>query len=759
MHNKSIEPLFRQGVEHHQAGRLAQAEQLYRQVLVQQPEHASALHYLGVIAHQVGRNDLAVELIRQSLMLTPDDYEAHNNLGEILRTEGRLDEAIAACGQALAVKPDSAEAHNNLGNALKDNGQLDAAIAAYRQAIAVKGDYADAHNNLGNALKDKGQLDEAIAAYRHAIALRADFPGAHNNLGVSLRNKGQLDEAITAYRRAIALKADVPEAHNNLGIALNDKGQLDEAIAACRRAIFLRPNYPEAHNNLGVILTDKGQPDAAIAAYRQAITLDRDYPEAHNNLGVVLKDKGQLNEAIATYRRAIALKPKFHQAYNNLGSALKDQGRLNEALGAYRQAIAIDPGFTMAHSNLVYSLYYHPDWNARAIFAEARRYDELHAQPLTGQRPPHTNDPEPDRKVRIGYVSPDFRYQAECYFVVPLIAAHDHRQFEIHCYSSVRNPDEMTRRHRAAADVWHDVPGLTDEQLAEKIREDRIDILVDLTMHMANNRLPVFARKPAPVQITWLAYPGTTGLTAIDYRITDAYMDEPGADESCYSEMSVRLPGCWCCYQPLTQTPVVAPVPSAAGLPITFGSLNNFCKMNSQVLALWQRVLTAVPNSRLLLLCPEDEERQVLAEEFEIQGISRDRVIFIAARARDSYLATYDQIDIALDPFPYNGITTTCDALWMGVPVLTLIGRMAHSRAGLSMLSTVGLPELAAQTEDDFIHKAIALARDLPHLEQLRSTLRERMIASPLMDGPRFAKDMESAYRQMWRMWCAKQNR
>ena len=684
MSQLTIQQAFTLAVQHHQAGQLPQAEQIYRQILTQQPDHADALHFLGVIAHQGGRHELAVDLIRQ----------------------------------ALALKPIYPDACSNLGNALYAQGQLNEAISAYWQAIALKPNYAEAHYNLGNALKERGQLDEALAAYRQAIALNIHYARAHSNLGNVLKNKGQLDEAIVAHRQAIALNLRNAEAYSNLGNTLKDKGQFDEAIAAYRQAITLKPQYAEAYNNLGVTLNDKGHPDEALAACRQALALKPDYPGA----------------------------------LNNFGNALKDQGQLDAAVAAYRQALALAPNDARIHSNLLYTLHFDPACDAHTLADENRRWNLQHATPLKSHIQPHTNDPTPDRRLKVGYVSPDFREQAESFFTVPLLENHDHAACEIFCYSSVLRPDPITQRLRKHADVWRDVRGESDPALAHIIRRDGIDILVDLTMHMARNRAPLFARKPAPVQVCWLAYPGGTGLDTMDYRLTDAFMDPPDADTSCYVEHSLRLPHCWVVYDPLINIP---PRPPEQTGPITFGSLNNPGKLNDPLVALWARVLQATPHSRLLLLALSGDHRQRIGRIMANLGIAQDRLQFVGRMARPQYLRCYDQIDIALDPLPYNGITTTCDALYMGTPVLTLAGPTAAGRAGTALLSTIGLSDLVAHTPDEFVEKAAHLAADLPRLIDLRRGLRARLTASPLMDAPRFARDIEAAYRHMWRQWCA----
>ncbi|HEY3835300.1 MAG TPA: tetratricopeptide repeat protein [Bryobacteraceae bacterium] len=683
----SIQQAFDLALQHHQAGRLTDAEALYRRILGLQPAHVGALHYLGVLAHHVGRHDAAVELIRQAIALHPNDPAAHSNLGEASLALGRLDEAIAS----------------------------------YRRAIELKPDFAEAHNNLGNALRKRGQAPEAMAAYRRALQLQPHFPQAHNNLGVLLADHGQFEEAIAEYRLALALNSDNPEAQTNLGIALFEQGHHAEAMTAYQRALALKP----------------------------------DHAQAHNSLGLALAERGRVDEAVIEYRRTLQLDPKFPEAWSNLAAALKDQGRIAEATTAYREAIQIQPGCSELHSNLVYLLHFHPDLDYATIAKEYRRWNRQFGDPLKLLMPKPTNDRQPERRLRVGYVSPDFCFQAECFFVVPLLESHDHQHFEIHCYASVLRPDEVTDRLRRVADVWHDVQGLSDEALAQRIRADGIDILVDLTMHMAFNRLLVFARQPAPVQVTWLAYPGSTGLEAMNYRITDAYLDPPELATPDYSEVSVRLPDCWCCYHPLTVEPAVNSLPAESNTSVTFGCLNHFCKINEQTLALYARTLRAVDGSRLILLVPEGSPRRHVQDQLQHDGVERGRVEFVGRVTRAEYLKLYHRIDIALDTLPYNGITTTCDALWMGVPVVSLTGKTAAGRAGLGLLSTLHLSDLVTVSPEEFVQVAAGLAADLPRLSELRATLRTRMTSSPLMDASRFARNMEAAYRRMWRQWCA----
>jgi len=806
-------------LQRHQAGRLVEAERLYREVLGQQPGHADATHYLGVLAHQCGRTDAAVELIRRSLVANPLSAVANYNLGNALRDQGEIDEAIGAYRQALAHRPAFPDAYSNLGDLLKSKGELDEAVAAYHRALELDPNHGQAHNNLAIALEAKGQLDEAIAVFGRTVRLRPNHAAAHNNLGNALRKKGQFDKAAAAARLAIDLDPDFPEAYNNLGNALlgsgrldealaayskalalrpryaealvnlatvlKDKGQLDEAIAASRQAILISPNLPEAHYNLGNALRDSGQIDEAIIAYRKAIALRPSCAEAHDNLGNALRDNGRLDEAIAAYRRAICLAPNserahsnlgnalrengqideavdacrkavgFAPAWTNLGHALKDRGQLDEAIAAYRQAIALAPGDFQAHSNLVYALHFHSDYDTRAIYHEAMRWSQKFAEPLAPLFRPHDNDPDPERSLRIGYVSPDFRSHPLAHNFLPLALSHDREQFHVICYSSVLRPDAMTQQLRALGMEWRELATASDEQLTELIRRDRIDILVDLSMHMANNRLLVFARKPAPVQATCLCSMGTTGLPMIDYRISDAYADPPGFNDAFYMEETVRLPDCYFCHKAPGDSPSVNAVPAARAGHITFGSINNFCKVTPQVLKLWSQILAALPDSRLLVRCPPGSARAHVLDVAAERGVAADRIEFLARHLpADEYLRLHHRLDIYLDPFPYAGHTTSLDALWMGVPLITLAGQTDVGRAGVFLLTNLHMEELIAQTEEGYLQNAVELARDLPRLAAYRATLRERMLKSPLLDTPRFARNIEAAYRTMWRKWC-----
>ncbi|MGD1276313.1 MAG: tetratricopeptide repeat protein [Tepidisphaeraceae bacterium] len=538
---------------------------------------------------------------------------------------------------------------------------------------------------------------------------------------------------------------------------LHQAGRLQDAQSLYRQILSRQPDHPDALHLLGVIQFQQAQPNAAMELICRAIALDPGRPEFHCNLGVVLADVGRASDAIAAFQHALDLRPLYPEAHHNLGNSLRDMGLMDQAIAHYRQVLAIPPGDVESHHNLVYAMHFIPG-DPAAVFQEHLNWNRIHAQPLAGQIPRHSNDAAPDRRLKIGYVSPDFRQHSVGFFLLNLLANHDPAAVEVFCYSDAARPDAATARFQQAAHHWKPVVGVADAQLAQIIIQDQIDILVDLAGHTAGNRLLVFARKPAPIQVSYCGYPDTTGLATMDYRFTDAYADPPGTTEQFHSEQLVRLPRCFLCYAPPADGPEVGPVPAAAGGRITFGSFNSISKLSDATVAMWSAVLSAVPNSRLMIksqgLAGAPARQQVL-ERFAARGIAADRLELHGRIASPAgHLELYHQIDIALDTYPYHGTTTSCEAMWMGVPVVTLAGKTHASRVGVSLLSNVGLEQLIAQTAEQYVQIAADLAKDVDALSKLRSALRSRLAASPLLDGSGLAREVEAAYRVMWKQWC-----
>ncbi len=567
----------------------------------------------------------------------------------------------------------------------------------------------------------------------------------------------------------------------------HEAGRLAQAVALYRQAIAVSADSAAVYCNLGSALKSQGDVEGAMGCFQRALALAPDAPEVHNNLGNAYQQTGRLDEAADCYERAIALRSDYAEAHANLGSVRGEQGLHDEAIACCREALRLRPDSARIHSNLLYALHFHPASDSWSLYEEHRRWNEVHAAPLARFHRPHGNDPSPDRPLRMGYVSADFLAHPVGRFLAPLLPAHDRERFRIFCYASQARQDAMTRRLRSHAHVWRDVSAVDDERLAAMIRQDGIDILVDLTMHMAGSRLLVFARRPAPVQVTYLAYCGTTGLNAIDYRLSTAVLDAGGFAECC-AERTMLLPATYWCYEPQGESPdaggdsslsrpgtpdrggfgetalplpmtldttrVPGEPPAARCGRVTFGCLNNFRKVTEPTLDAWCRVLAGAEGSRLVLHTHAGRHRRRVEEFLAARGIAPSRVTFAGFVPLAQYMHLYREIDIGLDPFPYGGGTTTCDALWMGVPVVSLVGSMPVSRSGLELLSQVGLADLAAGTVEQYVRVATELAGDLPRLRLLRGALRERMRRSRLMDGAGFARDVEAAYRMMWRRWC-----
>ncbi|MGA3067752.1 MAG: tetratricopeptide repeat protein [Tepidisphaeraceae bacterium] len=717
MNDPSVDQLYDQAVQRHQAGQLHEAAAAYRQILRLQPDHADALHLLGVIVGQNGQRDEALKLIRQAIALNPKQANYQYNVGIVLTKSANFALAADAYREALNIRENFPEAWHSLGDALYAMGKFEESVAAYRKALKLKPRHIEAHNNLGMSLLSLGKYPEAAEEFREALALRPEYPRASNNLGMALQVLGQWEEAIVHFRRAVRFQPDFSDACNNLGKALMHESRYLEGQSVFEKLVELRPSDPESYFNLGC---------AQRMNYRHEQALD-------------------------SFTKAIELAPRALSARNNRAAALNHLGRLTESIEEYDRILKLDPDFISVDSNRIFTFMFHPGYDTAKILAEARGFNERHAQPLAKQIKPHLNDRNPKRRLRIGYLSPDFRNHCQQFFTYPLLSHHDRTEFEIYLYADVEKQDSTTKDMRSYPAVWREIDQISDKQAVEMIREDKIDILMDLTMHMSDSRRLIYARKPAPIQVAWLAYPGTTGMATIDYRLTDPYLDPPGENDADYSERSIRLPHTFWCYDPRTSKPSVNPLPALANGFITFGCMNNFAKVSEPALRLWSKVLKQIPNSRLILMAPLGRHCEQIPQMLEVDP---QRVEIISFQPRERYLQTYHRIDLGLDTTPYNGHTTSLDSLWMGVPVITLVGKTVVGRAGWSQLSNLDLRELAAFNEADFVRIAVDLAADLPRLADLRAGLRPRMEKSPLMDQPLFVKGLEEIYRKIWRDFC-----
>jgi predicted O-linked N-acetylglucosamine transferase (SPINDLY family) len=673
---------------------------------------------------------------------------------------GRRDAAAAVCQAVLDKTPHNALAWHLLGLSHYQGGNAIEAERCLQRAIALEGRSADSYWHLGLMQAALGKLEDARASYQRALALQPTHVEALNALGNTLYALNRLEEAIACYRQALSLKPDRAGVCYNLGLALQRQNNLEAALDYYRQTLILKPDYPEAHNNLGNTLQSLGRCQEALDCYHQALILKPAYPEAHFNWGNALRSLGRLEEAAAHYREALALKPDYLYAHINLGDILLSQGQHDAALLSFQQVWNSRQIQNTDASGLLFALNYAPGYPPEQVYAEHRRYAERFEQPLRSGWREHDNDRQPQRRLKLGYVSADLHKHSVVHFIEPVLARHDRTHFEVICFPTRVWADAVTERLRGYADQWIGLAGRSDDEAATLIRTLGIDILVDLTGHCADNRLLVFARKPAPVQASWLGYLTTTGLTAMDYRITDAHADPPGPSEAVHSETLYRLPDGFLVFQPPAASPEVEPPPVLANGFVTFGSFNNFAKVTPAVIALWARVLHAVPGSRLLLKTaalgdPAQQER--VRAWFAAHAIAPERLILLGAEADyRQHQARYHEVDIGLDPFPCNGGTTTCDALWMGVPVVTLAGDRFISRMGVSMAQNAGLAELIAATPDDYVALAARLAGEPGHLADWRQRLRPQLAASPLLDADRFTRNLEAAYRRMWQAWCAR---
>ncbi len=603
-----------------------------------------------------------------------------------------------------------------------------------------------------------GRLAEAEAIYREILSRAPNHVDSLHLSGVAAGQGGRYDEALALVGRAVALNDRSGTIHHNFAEILRAVGRLEQAAHHYRQAVALLPGWAEAHNHLGVVLQELGLWDQAVTCYRRALVLDDGSAASHNNLGVALQDRGALAEAEACYRRALALDPDFADAAGNLGNLLREQGRLDDAVELYHRVLAIWPQRADVRSNLLFTLMCRPDVDLPDLAAAAAGWEACHAAGFQAGWPEHRPGPRSPRTPRLGFVSADFRRHAVGFLVIGALEALTAAGHELVCYSNGAIEDALTARIRALS-TWRTILGRDDRSVAEQIRADGIDILFDLSGHTAGNRLPLFARKPAPLQVAWVGYPGTTGLAAMDYLLADRHQVPEGAD-AWYRERIIRLPHSYVCWEPPAEAPPVTGLPAATDGPMTFGSFNFLSKLTPQVIAIWSRILQQVPESRLLLkavgfACPLTRNR--CRALFGDHGIPARRLVFAGGTSRADHLAAIGSVDIALDTFPYNGGLTTLETLWMGVPVITCPGRTVASRHSFGYLTTLGLGDLIAADPDGAIRLAVAWAGDRNRLAGIRAGLRARMLASPLCDAPAFARDFAAACRLAWDGFCAGQ--
>ena len=677
-------------------------------------EQTEARFAEAVSRHQAGDSAEAERLYRLVLEELPLHTGALCNLGVIVAKTDPQEAASLYC-TAIAENPNLLDAHFNLGNLYRRMNRPMDAVGCYQAALRIDPNNSRAYLNLGLAAGDVGDANTAIECFRRAVNLAPNFPDAQNLLGDALFRAGHTDEAVTVYREFTVRCPDDPRAHHNLGLALASRGDRDAALPELELALTLRPNYADAHNTLGILFEAMKRAD----------------------------------EAQEHYRQAVELRPDFADAWSNLGTSYTEQGRVAEAIDSLRKALQLRPD-PRTEDNLLLALSYTSELSPEQLRDEHVAWGAKYAEPA---EPRHRTKEDPNRRLKIGYVSGDFRQHTVSGFIETLLEHHDRNRFHVTCYSNAVQGDEVTDRMRRRADAWQPIAALTDAKAADLIRADEIDVLVDLSGHTAGNRLLTFARRPTALQATLFGYPVTTGVKAIDVRITDPFADPPGETESLCVESLLRLPEVAWVYRPPGDAPAINALPAHSRRSFTFGCLNNPAKLSAACVEAWARVLKAVPRSRLVLLAGGSAEAaRIIGERFMQHAIAPDRLELVYRLPPGEYFEAYQPIDLALDPFPFNGGVTTCDALWMGVPVLTVAGRDYRSRQGVSLLNNVGLPEFVADSPDKLVDLAAIWSDQRDGLADLRASLREMMQASPIAQAERYVRNLEAALRDAWRL-------
>lgn len=717
MSQLTVDQAIQLALQHQSSNQLAEAEEIFRQVLDAYPNQADALHLLGGLYFQAKRPDLAEIRVRQALLVRKEPAFVLT-LSLILQSISRFGEAGEALEKMLADHPDFIEGYVHLGVVQSIQGQFEASAKSFQKAISINPNHLQAQGNLGIVLCHLGRYDEAIWLLRAAVSRAprsADFRAS-------------------------------------LAAALYGTGQLDAALLECKQAVTLNPEHAQGQNLLSLILRMLNRPKEAVEPAKAAADLMPDMVDIQVNYGETLRSAGQLDEAAEHYRALMARKMYSADVHNNLGNTLKDSGLLDDAIMEYRKSIdmSLSPA---VYSNLIYTMHYHPDYSPDEIQFELDRYRRVIADPLKPEIKPLAIDKNPDRQIRVGYISSDFRQHALGLNLIPLFTRHDKSAFEVFVYAHVEKPDFYTFRFRQLTDHWRDIRNKSDYGLAQMVRDDKIDILIDLHQHMASNRLPVYAMQPAPVQIAFAGYPGSTGLHTIGYRITDPYLEPEDEPPYPSSEKILRMPHSFWCYHAAAEV-ASNELPAKKNGFITFGNMNNFCKLNAGTYDLWIEIMKAVKDSRLVLLTPEGSSRDRVRDYFSRRQINPARIDFVNRAGTTEYYRHYHKIDISLDSFPCNGHTTSMDSWFMGVPVTSIFGRTLFGRATWSQACNLNLRELIGRTPQEFVKITIELASDAERLAGLRSTLRDRMKASPLMNEAEFAGGIEAAYKTAWRNWC-----
>ncbi|WP_193315536.1 tetratricopeptide repeat protein [Janthinobacterium aquaticum] len=750
------EALSRLGDALQAQGHLKEAAECYRGALEIDPSLLMALAGKGDMQQAQGQYQAAQASYQQALALAPDAAELHCKLGDVHVALNRPEPAMRSYAAALQSEPGNAMAHGGMGNVLFRLDRNAEAVLSYRKATAQPNAIAAHFHGLGRSLHATGETAEAENAYRQAIAMDSTVAAPMLHYADLLRETRRQGQAIAIYQAALLLEPKNIEALNNMGIAQEDDGQFEQALASFRKVLELAPDNPVTHNNIAAILNTMGQSKAALDSCRLAVKLGPKSASAHVNLGVCLTQMGRLDEAVKAFEKAVRFEPQNRRAHVNLSSTLAQLGRIDQAISSSRAAIKINPDWEELHSNLLFYLTHSQDVDAKALFAEHMRYAAHFETPHLANWPAHSNTREPERRLRIGFVSADLYKHAVANFITPVLEhLAQSPRLEIFAYANSFHDDVVSRHLHGLVSVWRQVEKLTHAELTQLITSDAIDILIDLSGHTGFNRLPVFARKPAPLQVSWIGYPGTTGLQAMDYFLADRYYSPPGVFDSQFSEKLVRLPAS-AVFLPSPDAPNVNPAPAISNGYITFGSFNRASKLSLDVIERWSALLRAVPDAKMVLGgMPNHQTSDRFRAWFKREGIAANRLTFFTFTNSQDYLALHHLVDVCLDTFPYNGGTTTLHALWMGVPTLTMMGPTLPGRVGAAICHHVGLAEFIADDKEDFITKGKQIAGDIVAIADLRTELRDRLKHSAACQPAVIAAGLESAMRVIWRNWCA----
>jgi protein O-GlcNAc transferase len=685
----------------------------------------------------------------------PNHGEARWRLGRTLAALGRPQDALPHLELAVQLSPQEAYFHNTLGTVLARLGRRAAVVSAFQAATSLRPDWSEAWSNLGNALRVAGDRAGAAAALRRATALAPELAIAWRNLADSAESDA---EALAAWERHAALTGDVGSWRSVARLA-KAAGDRAKSLTAIEVVITQRPDDADAHMTRGLLLHGMGRLKLASVAFQEVARLSPDRADAWYSAGVAESEQQHLTPAITLYRRAVEVDPLHVEAWNNLGNALKNQGLLRAAATAYRRALAIKPDKPNTWSNLLLCLQYDADVTVAELLAAHQEFGALFDRPDPGGLPQAGSiDRSRDRVLRVGFVSPDLGKHPVGWFLAAMFPHLRRLPVEIACYSSREAPDEITAQLRGASRLWVDARQLSDESLLTRIRADRIDVLVDLSGHTRRNRLPMFGRRAAPVQVTWAGYVGTTGLKTMDWVLSDHRQSPPWADSGAV-ERIWRMPDDYVPYAPPVYAPPVGPLPGLHRRALVLGCFNNLQKLQPSVIALWSRILREIPHATLFLKCKslgDAETRERYLGQFASHGVPLARLQLEGRSPHDELLGRYNEVDLALDPFPYSGGLTTLESLWMGVPVVTLGGERLASRHTITHLTSVGLTEMITDGPEAYVAKVRALDADRPHLARLRAALRDRMARAPVCDGAGFARDFHDAVRQMWWDWLAR---